>query len=131
MEYDFHKSKIPKGLSYPVKRSFLDKILEDSGIDRIKWVSFNLGNQKTNIIVWANFIGEAHKTGSAGNVGLYVYAVPSNERNQIEKLLIEQGFPKFIEWLKKIEIFGEAWRSKTRLFEIEFKDGELSFSETV
>jgi hypothetical protein len=117
--------------SYPVKRSVLDKILEDSGTDRIKWVSFVSGTQKTKIVVWANFIGEAHKTGSAGNIGLYVYPVPCEERKQIEKLLIEQGFPKFTEWLKELESLGEAWRSKTRLFEIQIEDGELSFSETV
>jgi hypothetical protein len=130
MEYEFHKSKIPKDFSYPIKRNILEGFLENSETNRIKWVSFNFGSQKTNIVVWANFIGEAHTAGSAGNIGLYVYAVPSDERKQIETLLIEEGLPKFIEWLKKLEKLGEGWRQKTRLFEIEYKKGELKYSET-
>lgn len=130
MEYDFHKSKISKELSYPIKRSALDKILEDSGTNRIKWISFS-NNRRENIIIWANFVGEAHKTDSAGNIGIIIYPIPSDERKQTEEMLIKEGFPKFIEWLKKLETLGEGWRSKTRLFEIECKNGELSFSETV
>lgn len=60
MEYDFHKGKLPKGLSYPIKRSVLDKILEDSRTNRIKWISFS-ANQREKIILWANFIGEGQK----------------------------------------------------------------------
>lgn len=129
MEYDFHKWKIPKGLSYPIKRSILDKILEDSGTKRIKWISFS-SSQRENIILWANFVGEGQKTPTVGSVGLYIYAVPSEERKQTEEVLIKQGFPKLIKWLNKIETAGEGWRSKTRLFETRLKDGELSFSET-
>lgn len=129
MEYDFLKSKIPKGLSYPIKRSVLDKILENSGTNRIKNISFSISG-RDDIILWANFVGEGHKISSAGEVGLYPCAVPSIERKQTEELLIKQGFLKFVKWLKKIETAGEGWRSKTRLFEIRIKDGELSFSET-
>ena len=129
MEYDFHKSKIQKGLSFPIKRSVLDKILEDSGTQRIKWISYN-STSRSDLVLWANFIGEAHKTMSGGNIGLYVYAIPSEERKQTEELLIKQGFPKLIQWLKKVETAGEGWRSKTRLFEIQCINGELSFSES-
>ena len=129
MEYDFHKWKIPKGLSYPIKRSVLDKILEDSKTNRIKWVSFSSG-QRENIVLWANFIGEGHKTSTVGNIGLYIYAVPSDERKEMEEFLLEKGFPKLVEWLKKVESAGEGWRSKTRLFEIRYENGELNFSET-
>lgn len=114
MEYDFNKSKIPKDLSYPIKRSVLNKILEDSGTNRIKWISYS-DNRRGNIVVWANFIGEAHKTDSAGNIGLYIYAVSSDERKQTEEILIRQGFPKFVEWLKKVETAGEGWRLKTSI----------------
>lgn len=130
MEYEFSKDKTPKGLSYPIKRSVLDEILKKSGTERIKWIYFSLGNQKTNIIIWANFIGEAHKIGSAGNIGLHFYAVPSEQRKDIEKLLIEQGFPKLLNWLKNIETLGESWCSKTRLFEIHYQNNMLSFAET-
>lgn len=130
MEYDFHKGKLPKGLSYPIKRSVLDKILEDSRTNRIKWISFS-ANQREKIILWANFIGEGQKTPTIGNIGLYIYAVPSEERKQTEEILIKQGFPKLVQWLKKIETAGEGWRSKTRLFEIHNNVGELSFSETI
>lgn len=129
MEYDFHKWKIPKSLSYPIKRSVLDNILEDSGTDRIKWMYFSI-RASGNIVIRANFVGEAHKTISIGNVGLSIYAVPSEERKQTEDLLIKKGFPKLVQWLKKLETAGEGWRSKTRLFEIHCEDNELSFAET-
>ncbi len=129
MEYDFHKWKNPKGLSYPIKRSVLDKILESSKSNRIKWVYYSI-RTGGDIVIRANFIGEAHKDMSPGNIGLSIYAVPSEERKQTETLLLEKGFPKLVQWLKKVEIAGEGWRSKTRLFEIECKNGELVFSET-
>lgn len=129
MDYEFHKRKLPKGFSYPIKRSVLDEILEKSETERIKWITFSV-DRRGDIIVWANFVGEAHKTTSAGKIGLYVYAVPSDERKETEELLIKQIFPKFIKWLRKVEAAGEGWRLTTRLLEIELKDGELSFSET-
>jgi hypothetical protein len=130
MEYEFHKRKLPKGLSYPLKRSVLDKILENSLTERIKWVTFS-ANRRKDIIIWANFIGEGHKTPTIGNIGLYIYPVPSAERKQMEELLINEGFPRLVKWLKKVDEAGEGWRLKTRLFEVEYKEGELSFSETV
>lgn len=129
MEYEFHKRKLPKGFSYPIKRSALDEILKPLGTERIKWITYS-PDRRGNIIVWANFIGEGHKTPAVGNIGLYIYAVPSEERKETEEILLQQGFPKLVEWLKKVETAGEGWRSKTRLFEIKYKDGELDFFET-
>ena len=129
MEYEFHKRKLPKGLSYPLKRSVLDKILDSAETERIKRVTFS-SDRRGEIILWANFIGEGHKTPTIGNVGLYIYAIPSIERKQTQDLLIQKGLPTFVEWLKKLETSGEGWRSKTRLFEMMYKNGELSFSES-
>jgi hypothetical protein len=130
MEYAFSKDKLPKQLSYPLKRSFLDKVLEESGTKRIEWVSYYI-RAGGNVVIRANFIGEAHKTPTIGKIGLTIYAIPTLEKRRVEELLIEKGLPKFIDWLKKIEVAGEGWRSKTRLFEIHFENDELSFAETL
>jgi hypothetical protein len=130
MNYGFHKWKVPKGLSYPLKRSVLDKTLENSRTNRIKWVYYSL-RTGGSILIEANFVGEAHKLISIGYISLSIYAVLSEERKQTEELLIEQGLPKLVEWLKKVETAGEGWRSKTRLFGIHCKNGKLNFSETI
>jgi len=74
MEYDFHKSKIPKGLSYPIKRGVLDKTLESSGTARIKWMDYSVAASR-GIIVRAGFVGEAHKSLSIGRIGVSIYAL--------------------------------------------------------
>lgn len=105
------------------------KCLRNSVTERIKWITFS-ADRRGDIIVWANFVGEAHKISSSGNIGLYIYAVPSDESKETEEILLKQVFPKFFKWLEKVEMSGEGWRLKTRLLEIELKDGELNFSET-
>jgi hypothetical protein len=129
MEYGFSKDKIPKHLCYPLKRSLLDEILNESETERIQWVTYSI-RAGGNVVVRTNFIGESHKLPTIGRIGVTIYAVPVEEKSKIERLLIEKGLPRLVEWLKKVETLGEGWRSKTRLFEIHFMNNEISFAET-
>lgn len=130
MEYGFSKDKIPKHLCYPIKRSLLDSILKESETERIQWVTYAI-RAGGNVVIRANFIREAHKLPTIGRIGLTIYAVPIEEKNETERLLVENGLPRLVEWLKKVETLGEGWRSKTRLFEIHFINNEISFAETI
>lgn len=102
MEYGFSKDKIPKHLCYPIKRSLLDSILKESETERIQWVTYAI-RAGGNVVIRANFIGEAHKLPTIGRIGLTIYAVPIEEKNETERLLVENGLPRLVEWLKKVE----------------------------
>lgn len=112
--YKFDKDKLPKGLSYPLKRSELDLALEQAGIRELFTVGFHTGNRKTNIILHVSFHGEKrhyHPT-VAGTSSIVLYAVPSDTRALAHDLLIAQGLPKICSWLYSASRKGNVWRCK-------------------
>ena len=128
MEYDFSKSKIPKGLSYPLKRSLLDKAFEEYEISQIFVVYYFL-RTGGNIVMRADYHGEGEQNFATGKTTVTVYAVPSEERKRTEDLLVQQGLPALMKWIKNIEISNQGFRIKDRHFVMECKNNELHFRQ--
>jgi hypothetical protein len=129
VNYPFDKTKLPKGLSYPLKRSALDAALENAGVSQIHVVYF-WTRESGNVVMRAEFCGESKKGWfAAGQSSITLYAVPSIERKETETLLIKEGLPKLCEWLKHAEDAGNTWRDKTHNLKIECANGKLYFTE--
>ncbi|HYW73670.1 MAG TPA: hypothetical protein VE961_21790 [Pyrinomonadaceae bacterium] len=129
MNYSFDKSRLPQGMSYPLKRSVLDETLERAGVSRIYVVYYWL-RQGGDVVMRADYCGDATKGRfAAGQSSLTLYAVPSTERKQTETLLLAKGLPPLCAWLKRAEEAGNAWRGKDHHLAIRCTDGLLSFSE--
>ena len=79
----------------------------------------------------ADFMGEGHgfPPSSAGKSSLTVYAVPSQEKHDIETLLAREGLPRVCAWLQRVEQASNAWRAKNHSIVLEFVAGELKASE--
>jgi hypothetical protein len=130
MEYGLSKRKLPKGYSYPLKRSVLDSFLESANLRKLDTVTYSFYAHRDNIIIRADYFGEAHK-GWAG-VGLssiVLQAVPSAERKEVENVLIEKVLPELCSWLRSAEEEGNAWRAWSRHLFYRHSNGHLFKSE--
>jgi len=130
MNYSFDKSKLPQGMSYPLKRNVLSAALEEFQIFQVHVVYFWI-RQHGNIVMRADYLGETNKGWfAAGKSSVTLYAVPSKERHMTQHLLLEKGLPALCTWLQKAEAAENVWRGMYHSFVIECTQGKLSFVET-
>ncbi|WP_435007138.1 hypothetical protein P12x_004512 [Tundrisphaera lichenicola] len=98
IRYEFHgKAKLPKGFSFPMKRSVLDNFLRREGITKVTGVSF-CGNSGDNIVLTARYYGPRRKS-SRHTLSLSIYAVPSEIRKLVEELVVNEALPRLAKWL--------------------------------
>ena len=128
LQYSFSKAKIPRGSSYPLKRSLLDAGLVSSSITQVFHV-FYFMRHSGNIVMRADFLGEGHGLTSGGKVSITLYSVPSREKHQIEALLKTEGLPRVCAWVQQVQQAGNAWRTKNHSMVVEFAAGTLKISE--
>ncbi len=130
LNYSFDKSKLPYGMSYPLKRSLLDAAFEKFQIVQV-YVVYYWTQRHGNIVMRADYLGEANKGWfAAGKSNVTLYAVPSNDRRMTEHVLIEQGLPALCTWLQKAEAAENVWRGTNHSFVIECAQGKLFYFET-
>jgi hypothetical protein len=124
MPYAFDKEDLPKGLSFPMKRSVLDSLWDARGIlDELHHVYFSRP-QRVGLVVRAAYCGEDRRGWfAAGKSGLWVFAVPSAERKQIEKALIEEGILMVNRWLEKLKTAGNVIRANDQVLELAQRNG--------
>jgi hypothetical protein len=128
LQYSFSKAKIPRGSSYPLKRSLLDAGLVSSSITEVFHV-FYVMRHSGNIVMRADFFGEGHGLTSGGKVSVTLYSVPSRGKHEIEALLKTEGLPHVCAWLQRVQQAGNAWRAKNHSIVLEFAAGALKISE--
>ena len=124
MDYSFNKDKLPKGTSYPLKRSHLDAALEQANVKNLVFVSY-LRQQRPNEVMRADYHGEHLKVGSAGSASLTIYSVSGEQRAATESALLHEGIPAIIKWLLKAEAAGNTWRAVDHALVLEFSPPSL------
>lgn len=96
--YEFlGKTKLRKGLSFPIKRSVLDEFLRREGITKVTAVGY-CANSGHNVVLKADYFGSRRKSRGHALV-LWIYAVPSDIRNRVEELVVNAVFPRLAKWL--------------------------------
>ena len=78
--YTFSKDKLPRELSYPLKRSLLDDALRVASVYEIVWFVRYVGRPNGNTVLDAYFEPEQTGYASAGKVMITVWAVPASLR---------------------------------------------------
>jgi hypothetical protein len=126
IDYHFDMAKIPKGMSFPLKRSRLDAALIESGISSVCIVYYRL-RQSGDIVLRGNFCGEQPRDRAmAGQFSITIYAVPSGQRSQVELAIEADLLPRLIQWLREIEQAGNVRRATDKHFTAYWSDGESS-----
>ena len=127
--YEYSKMKLPqKGFSYPVKKTELDKALENAGVTELKRVFFGTRYSRPELIViHANLYGEAR----AGywmkqEPEVSMYAVPSELRQEVRDLLVKQKIlQKITKWLVELESAANVRRDVSQNIWVLFENGKL------
>jgi len=130
MNYSFSKDKLPKGASYPLKRSALDAALEHANLKDLVYVVY-LRNQRRDEVMRADYYGNHRKDFYAsGKTSVTVYSVPSEQRAATESSLLNEGVRAIIKWLEKTETAGNTWRSTNHQLALEFSLQSLKQTES-
>jgi hypothetical protein len=123
LAYAFDKKKVPRGLSFPLKRSVLDAALLEAGVSRIHGVYYWL-RHNSQIVMRADFCGEGRRGwAAAGLTSLTVYAVPSAQRQATEAALVSEVLPQMVRWLKGLELSGNVRRGVDQHFVASWEAG--------
>ena len=109
-QYEFSKAKLPKKLSYPLKRSLLDTALRSASVYETVWFVRYLGRQNGNTVLAAYFSPEQYGYAASGKVMITVWAVPPKKRHATEELLLNQALPSLCRWLARSQLEGNVWR---------------------
>jgi len=110
--YWFSKGKLPRGLSYPLKRSLLDSALHEASVyDAVYSVRF-LESPTVPLLLDANFVSigrNVHPT-VVGRSVISIHAVPSTKRHAVEELIVAEALPALCDWLAKTQNEENSWR---------------------
>ena len=114
LEYSFTKAKLPKGRSYPLKQSILDKFIFSVEEAPYIWmVRYMIGTGETCTVLGATYYGKYGRSGSSDKVSIDVYSVQSFQRKMVESLIIDNAFPILKRWLCEIARKNETWKDIT------------------
>ena len=133
MEYYSSKDKLPKGLSYPLKRSILDPALDAAGVARLGAVYYKRKawrQEPGDVVLRATYCGEGNRGWfAAGTSSIYVFAVPSDLRRQIEDALLAGALQLVASWLRDLERAGNTRRGDSLQCVVEHVgEGQIAFS---
>jgi hypothetical protein len=121
--YHFDKAKLPRGMSFPLKRSALDAALAAAGVSKILCVYY-WRRQGGHNVLRADYCGEGHREmAAAGLASITVYAVPSEERQATERALLSEVLPAVMRWLGDLERAGNTRRGVDQYFVAAWQDG--------
>jgi hypothetical protein len=112
MPYEFARSKLPSGRSYPLKRSALDAALLAAGVvDEVHRVYYNVSTMPVAEVIRANYTGEL-RSGffAAGKSSVTLLAVESTRRPAVEAELTRAGLPVLVTWLARLRRAGNVIR---------------------
>ena len=126
MDYGFEKDRLPRGMSFPLKRSVLDAALSEGGVARILFVHYRL-HRGADRILRAEFLSEEHRGfAGAGMSSITVHAVPSEERLAAGAALESYALPLLVRWLCELEGADNVRRGMNQEFIAIWRDGKIT-----
>lgn len=128
--YHFSKGRIPRGMSYPLKRSVLDAALDHSGIDSLGNVYYSLAQRGAGPTVSAEYMSEAKGWAQAGLVSLFVHAVPSSNLKEVREALESVVLPRLLTWLAQLQGAGNARRGMAHSFRASWTGTGFAIQQT-
>jgi hypothetical protein len=147
-DYRFDRDPLPRGQSFPLKRSLLDAALARAGVTCVASVYFRRGSRSLDVDLdpdpWlspgivASYQGiypyrrgrhDVFSLAKPGTVELRVPSVPSPERRRAGELLAGWALPRVVDWLGRVESRPPTWRERTHWFAALLCRGKLACCE--
>ena len=133
MEYEVSRERLPGGQSWPFKRREIDEALAEAAPHDVSYIAFARMRRTghSDRVVYADFAAEgASRFASGGSVLLWIFAVSSNQRNEIWEKMKGEALPALIEWLKDLKESENVRRSFEQRFSADFSNGVMTVSKT-
>ena len=128
--YSFTKDKLPKTLSYPLKRSHLDAALRSASVYAgVYAVCYVLGRRNDSLILDAFYSPEQDTSFGAGRVLVRIWSVPRDQRYRTEQIFVGEGLPTLCGWLLKAQTEGNVWRGRAHHLTLSIRNGKLCLVE--
>ena len=127
--YGFHKHRIPKTLSHPLKRSLLDAALAAASVFTAVAYVYYTSRQNGNVVLEAMFYPEQSTFRSRGKVDITLLPVPKEHRRATEQLLLAEGLPRLVAWLSNTQSAANVWRGTRHTLTMEIVGGILRCSD--
>ena len=124
--YGFSKEKLPKGLSYPLKRSLLDSALRAASVyGAVYTVRYLAG--RSPVVLDAQFVPVGRQVHSTvvGRCLITVWAVTSATRHHLEQQIVTIALPQLCDWLAQSQTEDSAWRIMPHSVAFELVRGNL------
>jgi hypothetical protein len=124
--YWFSKEKLPRGVSYPLKRSSLDSALQEASVYCAVYSVRYLANSSCTPVLDAQFVplGTKAHASVVGRSLVTLHAVPSTQRNAAEEQILTTALPSLCDWLAKTQTQGDSWRGMPHFIAFEVIDGK-------
>jgi hypothetical protein len=123
--YHFSKDKLPKALSYPLKRYLLDAALHSASVYGAVYAVLYSGDREANVILRAQFSPEQYGSIDPGRCLIVLFAVPCGQRKATERVLIVDGLPTLCAWLQKTQTEGNVYRGSSHELVLTLDDSVL------
>ncbi len=129
--YHFSKGRLPRGMSYSLKRSLLDAALDHAGIDSLANVYYSLAQRGAGPTISAEYTTEtARGWAGAGFVSLFVHAVPSPSLKEVRRAVESLVLPRLVAWLRDLQVAGNASRGMAHGFRATWTGAGFSVQQT-
>jgi hypothetical protein len=131
-DYGFHKDRLTRGWSYPLKRSLLDEALVSAGATNIAAVFYSLvmtpmDDRRAGPLT-AHYHGDDTPSHWAEQVSIYVETVPSENRREIaDALLTVLG--DVARWIAGTTEREPTWRAASHSLYVFVDDGSATLRE--
>lgn len=111
-DYGYDKSRLSAGRSFPLKRTELDRALDEADIGELFMVRF-VDSAKSNntTVIAATYHGEAWFNAASGKCSIDLMSVHSHERAEVHEMLVREMLPEICRWIKAAEKEGNVWRA--------------------
>ncbi len=132
LAYSFRKDRLPRGWSYPLKRSRLDEALIDAGASIVAgvfyWLVMTPLSERGTGPLTVQYQGEAMLGTHPGEVSVYVQSVPSDQR-----ATVADGLAKVLgdvaRWIVATKQRAPTWRTESHSLYVAVVDGETTLRE--
>ena len=125
LAYSFDKARLPRGLSFPLKRSDLDTVLLEAEVTRVHCVYYWL-RQGGHIVTRADSCGEGGgATRAIRRLGITSPAspVPGGRAESNKACLMSKVLPRMVSSLKEMERSGIIRRGADQSFVATYEAG--------
>jgi hypothetical protein len=124
LDYHFSRHKVPRGFSYPMKRSLLDPAIAERGIKSIRSVVFYFSRSRESVVA-VNYTGEQNdKILQPGSFSFWIYAVRSTERSSIQESIMRLVLPTALDWIVELDHAGNVRRTGNHHFAARLVEGQ-------